>query len=173
MSASSIKRDKTVGAHSVELAKKDPDTRDPIELQREIHKDYEKNIFEAVDRGLKEIHGDFFVVVTTKKERLMQNVIRNYFNPRKTCPTPEYDQTVYHYIRKDDKLDFLWVVPAKDACEMFRINALGVSENERDLLYFVLSFYDGSLLRQAKKLNGEEIDSPLLERGHLWKIKNK
>lgn len=172
MSASSIRRDKTVGASSVELAKKEPDTRDSIELQREIHKDYEKNIFEAVDRGMKDFQGDFFIVVTTKKERIMQNVIRNIFFPRKTCPTPEYDQTVYHYIRKDDRLDFLWVVPAKDACQLLRVNALGVPKEERDLLYFVLSFYDGSLLRKAKKLNGEEIDSPLLERGHLWKIKN-
>jgi len=159
---------KTIGANSVELSKKTPDTRDPIALEREINKDYEKNIFEAVERGLKEIHGgsrdcNFFVVVTTKKERLMPNVIRNYFCTRKTCPTPEYDQTVYHYLRKDDKLEFLWVVPSKDTCELLHLNALMVTQNERELLYFVLSFYDGSLLRKAKKLNGEVPDSPLLE----------
>ncbi len=164
---------KTVGAHSSELLQKQPDTRDPIELQREIHKDYESNVIEAVDRGRKDFQGDFFIVVTTKKERLMQNVIRNYFHPRKTCPTPEYDQTVYHYKVKDLYIDFLWVIPSKDTCELLHLNMLGVSKEERDLLYFVLSFYDGSLLRQAKKLNGEEIDSPLLEEGHLWKIKNK
>lgn len=166
------KKKKTVGTSSSELSQKQPDTRDPIELQREIHKGYESNVIEAVDRGIKEIHGDFFVVVTTKKERLMQNVIRNYFSVRKTCPTPEYDQTVYQYFRKDDKLEFLWVLPSKDTCELLHLNMLGVSKEERDLLYFVLSFYDGSLLRKAKKLNGEESDSPLLEDGHLWKIKN-
>lgn len=33
----------TVGKLATDLSKKEPDTRDPIELEREMHKDYEKN----------------------------------------------------------------------------------------------------------------------------------
>ena len=85
----------------------------------------------------------------------MHNVIRNYFFHRSTCPTPEWDQVVYYYKRADDALNFLWVIPSKDTCELLRENALMVAPDERDLLNFVLNFYDGTLERIAQKLNGE------------------
>lgn len=145
----------TVGKISSALAQKEVPTKDPIELEREMHKDYERNIFECVDRCKKEYAGDFFVIVTTKKERLMQNVIRNYFFGRHSCPTPQYDQTVYRYNRKDECVEFLWVVPSKDTCELLRDNALQIDKSEKELLGFVLSFYEGTLDKEAMRLNGE------------------
>jgi len=53
---------KTVGAIASELQQKAPETRDPVEIQREIHKDYIDNLSIAVDRGLKSMKHDFFVV---------------------------------------------------------------------------------------------------------------
>lgn len=153
----------TVGKLATDLIKQEPATRDPIELQREIYKDYEKNLYESVNRGKKQYTTDFFVLVLTKKERLLQNVLRNYFFPRGTCPTPEYDQTVYKYYRGDDRLEFLWVIPSKDTCQLFRENALEIADAERELLDFILRFYDGSLLAYAKQLNNEKTDSILLE----------
>lgn len=162
---------KAVGAYAAELQQKEQETRDPIEIQREVHKDYEKHFMEALDTGKKNYPGDFFIVVTTKMERLMQNVIRNYFFPRQSCPTPEYDQAVYRYDRQSEMVEFLWVLPAKDVCEHLRINALMVAPEERELLFFVLSFYDGTLMVKAKKLNNELADSPLLnnKEGNAWK----
>jgi len=55
----------------------------------------------------------FYVCVITKKERLMDNVLRNYFLARSTCPTPQYDQTVYKYHRDSGAIQFLWVLPSK------------------------------------------------------------
>ena len=156
-----MKRD-TLGKISLDLSQKAPESRDPIELEREMHKDYEKNVYLCIDSHLKEFIGDFYVEVVTKKERLMQNVLRNYFFATQACPTPTYDQTVYKYHRSDEHVEFLWVLPAKDICEMFTLNALQVDKSERELLNFVLQFNDGSLLRLAKKLNGEADDSPLL-----------
>lgn len=156
-----MKRD-TIGKLSLDLAQKTPDTRDPVELEREMHKDYEYNVLLCVERGKKDLFGDFYVVVETKKERLMDNVLRNFFFYRKTCPTPTYDQTVYRYDRKKDEVDFLWVLPSKDTCQLLTENALQVVPEERDLLMHVLSFSDGSLLKLSKKLNGENEDSPLL-----------
>lgn len=166
-----MSKKKTVGSHAKELLEKEPESRDPIELEREMHKDYEKNVHEAIDRGKKEFDDDFYVVVTTKKERLMKNVIRNYFHARQTCPTPDYDQTVYCYSIKHELLEFLWVLPSKDTCQLLKDNALQVASDEKALLHFVLSFYDGSLLVKAKKLNGEQLDSPLLDNkeGRSWK----
>lgn len=158
------KKRKTVGQVSMELARKTPDTRDPIELEREIHKGYEQQISDCVEDCKKMFIGNFYVVVETKKERLLPNVIRNFIFGRTTCPTPSYDQTVYKYYRGPDRIDFLWVVPSKDTCQLLRDNALIVVEAERQLLNYVLDFYDNTLLRLAKRLNGEEETSIFLER---------
>jgi len=154
---------KTVGKLAHDLMLKDQETRDPIEIQREIHKDYDKHIQECVDRTKKEHDGDFYIVVITKKERLMKNVLRSFFLGRKSCPTPEWDQTVYKYHRSDDRIEFLWVVPAKDVCEHFKDNMLVIDDKERELLKFVLDYQDGTLLALSKKLNNEVADSTLLQ----------
>lgn len=162
MSEKRVKKTKTVGNEAYDRLLKTPESTDPIELEREMHKDYESNINQCINSNLKEYSGDFYVVVTTKKERLMQNVLRNYFFGRKSCPTPEYDQTVYKYDRSSGMVEFLWVLPSKDTCEMMRDNALKIVPEERMLRDFVLDFYDGTLFKLSKRLNGEESDSPLL-----------
>lgn len=156
------KRKKTVGYEAYTRLLQIPETRDPIELQREMQKDYEAHIEKCISRSLKEYHDDFYIIVTTKKEPLMQNVLRNYFYARKTCPTPGYDQTVYKYHLKDGKVEFLWVIPSVDTCELMLRNTLNISKEEHTLRNFVLDFYDGTLFSLAKRLNGERKDSPLL-----------
>ena len=155
------KREKA-GKIAQDLMQKEPDTRDPIELERAMHQDYESNIIECVQEGSKKFSSNFYVVVITKKEKLMPNVIRNYFIHRLTCPTPDYDQTVYFYNRKEDYLEFMWVIPSKDTCDLLRFNALEVHQTEKELLKYVLDFYDGSLLNLARRLNKEHEDKPLV-----------
>ncbi len=155
---------RTVGDYAQELQQKTPDSRDPIELQREMQKDFEANIFQAVLDGKRKYFTNFFVIVITKKERLMHNVLRNYFTTRTSCPTPDYDQAVYFYNRTDDSIEFLWVLPSKDTCELLRDHALEVVPAERELRDFVLSFYDDTLLHKAKQYNNEQKRSPLLEK---------
>ena len=146
----------TVGKISSDLLQKAPETRDPIELEREMHKDYEKNIYQCCDEGKKAYNKDFFITVITKKERLMKNVLRNIFLHRSSCPTPDYDQTVYHYDKHSDVLKFLWVIPSKDTCILFKNNALEIVASERSLLQYILDFDDGTLYKLAKKFNGEQ-----------------
>lgn len=153
----------TVGKASVDLSFKEALTRDPIALEREAHRDYEKNLLECLARTQLEIDGDFYLVVLTKKERLLTNVIRHYFIGRQSCPTPDYDQTVYRYVKNGDDLQFCWVIPSKDTCELFRDNKLAIDPSEWELLKNVLNFYDGILFELAKTLNNEKKDSPLLE----------
>src|SRR5277367_4053780 len=107
---------KTVGSISNELIVKTPDTFSPIEQMRESLTDYDKNIYECMTNALVQIPSDFYIVVITKKEPLMPNVIRNYFGSRISCPTPDYDQTVYKYVRKDEEIKFMWVIPSKHTC---------------------------------------------------------
>lgn len=154
---------KTVGALSSELLQKQTERLSPIDLEREMHKDYEKNLIECVQSFKKNHTGDFFVKVITKREPLMPNVLRNYFVATLACPTPTYDEAVYHYSAADENIVFLWVVPCKEACILLRNNALEVVPEERELLGFVLDFYSGELDKKAKKFNGEKEDSIFIE----------
>ena len=145
----------TVGALSNDLMTQQPNTRSPIEQMRENLTSYEKNIMECVDRGKKDIYGDFYIIVITKKEPLMQNVIRNYFGFRLSCPTPDYDQAVYAYTAQDDKLEFLWIIPARDICFELIAHKHEVPAHEYQLLNYVLKFECGDLMVMAKKRNKE------------------
>lgn len=146
----------TVGKISRDLSLKSPESHDPIELEREMHKDYEKHIYSCIDTCKKGYPADFYIVVIIKRERLMQNVLRNYFFGRLTCPMPDYDQTVYFFDRAKEQIQFLWVIPSKDACIVLKENAVQVVPEERELLKFVLDFADGTLYKLARQLNGEE-----------------
>lgn len=146
----------TIGKISSDLIIKEPDSRNPVELEQEMHKDYDKHIYECIETNKKTYHGNFYVVVIVKKEPLMQNVLRNYFFGRGTCPMPDYDQTVYFYNAAEEHVEFIWVIPSKDTCLYMKEHALQIPFEEHELLKFVLDFSDGTLYKKARHLNGEE-----------------
>ncbi|MEE8209011.1 MAG: hypothetical protein V3T88_08700, partial [Nitrosomonadaceae bacterium] len=76
--------------------------------------------------------------------------------------TPDYDQAVYRYKRQSDDLEFMWVVPSYDTVNLMKSNVHNVPSDQYSLLNYVLKFEDGTLLRLAKKLNGEQGDTSLL-----------
>lgn len=154
---------KTVGAAALELQQKQPDTLDPIELQREMQKDYVDNLIECVQTNRKDITGNFYVVVLTKMERLLTNVFRNFFFARRSCPTPDYDQAVYKYNADSETLDYIWCIPDRDTSYSLKLQALEIDNNEKMLLQHVLDFSDGTLFTLSKKLNKENMYSNLLE----------
>jgi hypothetical protein len=145
-----------VGQISSELALKDPGDHTVAEQGKEQLKGYLPNLVEATEVGKKERPSqDFYLVVLTKRERLMSNVFRHYFFTRASCPTPDYDQAVYYYSHLKDAVEFLWVVPDPKTAEFFRQHDLEIPPEDKCLLEYVFKFYDGSLDRLAKKLNNE------------------
>ncbi len=148
----------TVGKLSYELLRGDDYADHSVgEQMSEQLKDYESNIYQCVDRGKADYTGDFYIVVITKRERLMPNVMRQYFFHRLSCPTPDYDQTLYKYNRKDDQIEFVWVVPAKPVVEEMRDNRTQMDLSLQELLKFVLDFCDGTLDQKARSLNNEPL----------------
>jgi hypothetical protein len=164
MKKESVKKTKrdTVGKISSDLLQKQPESRDPIELQRKMQEDYIDHLKQCIETHKKIFPADFYIVVITKNEKLMPNVFRNYFSARISCPTPEYDQSVFKYHAKDEYVEYIWTVPSKDACIHLKENAQYVVKEEQQLLKFVLHFLDGTLDNVAKHMNGESIDSILL-----------
>lgn len=150
-------RKETVGKISSDLiVKAVDDTHSAHEQMLETLIDYDKNLFETIDRLKKDWpRQNFYIVVITKRERLMTNVLRNYFMGRLSCPTPDYDQVVYEYDHKIDKINLLWVIPSKDTCTQMLADPLSVPFEERQLLRYVLDDADGTLLKLSKTKNGE------------------
>lgn len=150
-----------MGQVSLELAAKGDQKINPIDLQRAVHQgnraddSWENQVLNALNRGKVFYQDDFFLVVLFKKERLLPNVVRQYFFHRASCPTPEYDQTVYKYHRKEDKLEFIWVVPSQEHCIMLPLNRHLLPLDQHILLEFIDRFNSGSLDQMAKQLNGE------------------
>jgi hypothetical protein len=152
----------TVGKISTELIAKSDDKHTVIDQMHEQLSEYDQTLHDTVELGKKTYPDDFYVVVLTKKERLMENVIRNYFIPRGSCPTPEWDQAVYRYHKPADRVGFLWIVPSRDTCSYMRNNANVLPKEQYELLTYVLQFEDGTLLKLSKQLNGEHVDSPFV-----------
>jgi hypothetical protein len=147
---------KTLGQHSIESATKETGTRNVMEIAGAILSDYDKNVMEALEAGRKKYTAmDFYIVVLSKRERLMDNVLRNLFFVRETCPTPNNEQAVYRYDYKNDLLDFVWIVPDDETCRTYIMNKHLVDPAEYELLQFILDFNDGTLFKLALALNGE------------------
>lgn len=153
----------TVGAIASKLALQANTPVLAVDQMREQLTEYDNNVNICINEHLKVFPGDFYIVVLTKKERLMQNVLRNYFTARTTCPTPNYDQAVYKYHRDSGEVEFLWVVPSIEAVNYMSNNSIYIPKEQFDLLGYVLKFKDGSLMKLAKKLNGEKAHSAILE----------
>ncbi|MDX1532844.1 MAG: hypothetical protein R3230_01405 [Nitrosopumilaceae archaeon] len=126
----------------------------------EAHDDYEKELITCIERGKQLYPDDFYVTILHKTERLMQEVNRFFFMPRLSCPTPTFDQVVYKFHRNEDMLEFLWVVPDQKVCEYYKNNALLIDPSEKELLNFVLDFYEGALDIKCKQMNGEQLHEP-------------
>lgn len=152
---------KTVGAHARDLMIKEPETLSPVEIQKASEADYLENLQYSIDSGVKKYTDDFFIVVITKREKILHNTIRNYFTHRQSCPTPDYDQTVYKYNTADDDLELVWVIPSKDACIYFLNNIPYVPVEEYELLGYIQKFQSGELYIECKKLNGESMKTLL------------
>ncbi len=151
----------TIGKIATDLMMSTPEEVPVTELGKDMLQDYMENLWITVDRGKKDYGTDFFIVVLQKKEKILENVVRNQFLYRRSCPTPTYNQSVFRYLFKDDELEYIWSLPDKDSCYMLRANALQVVSEERDMLKFVLDFFDGTLDNLAQIYNGEAKKDPL------------
>lgn len=134
---------------------------DPIAETEPVMKDLFEKVKAEVEVGLKKFNGDFYIVISqTVEEALNYRVARNKVCSFLTCPKPYYDQSVFKYLRFSGMLEFLWTIPDRKTARLLRDNALQVPPEERDLLNFVLEFFEGTLDMRRKLLNGE-FEKPL------------
>lgn len=141
------------------------------DLQANAHKDADHSVQEriaqsndsrikilndAYEAGKKKYSGDFYIEMCLKHEKLFWNVDPRWIpHVRQSCPTPMFEQTVYRYNRKDDILEYLWVMPDIRSASWLLENALLIPSEQKELLDFVIAFNEGKLLQLCKKLNNE------------------
>ena len=138
-----------------ESEKINTDTVEVRELSKEMNKGYMDTLKDTALKGKKNYTGTFYVVVLTKRERLIEKTLRNYFYARQTCPTPSYEQAVYKFNSKDESLTFLWMVPSKKLCEDMLIQRHDLNMVNDPLLPFVIDYVTGRLYVKAVSLNDE------------------
>jgi hypothetical protein len=148
----------TVGKIASDLTKKSSDnTHCAYEQSLENLSGFVSGLEACVQEGLSRYPGSFYITVITKKERLMPNVLRNYFFSRVTCPTPDYDQTIYYYCKQREDLEYVWTIPNKQLCMEIVANPIGWLKEEAELVKFVMDFSDGTLFSLCLKRNGEVV----------------
>lgn len=143
----------TIGSLMSKVREQEPEVYDVIELRREITKKFPDNFDKAVERGKKNFTGNFFIEIELKHEKLFP-IQRTYFNARRTCPIPYYDQAVFIYNRKDDKVELLWTIPNHNTARRIKNFPIDLPEHEEKLRPYVFDFYDKTLLRKSNDLNG-------------------
>lgn len=125
-------------------------------------KDRAKYIEDCINDGVLKygFNKSFYVVIETKYERFLKHAIKDTYLTRLSCPSPGYDQTVFHYNAQTGDLSFVWSIPDKDSAEQI-YNDGHVKHGDTtivpddDMVKTVKMFYDGSMLYEAMKANKE------------------
>lgn len=135
---------RTVGQASLELSDKAKEKYDAVELQREMTKDYLNEIYKTA----KSVNWEdpFYICVQARKERLLENVVRNQFYARKTRPLPDFDLTCFSYDPKTEDLKYEWTIPDPDTCLWLLANEDELPEDHQQLIYFIKQFSQGKLI---------------------------
>jgi len=156
----------TVGKINLDLLPKAlDDTHCAVDQSDEQLKDYESDFLSCWADAKQKfgIDKDFYIVAVFKREKLLTRAMRITFVARKSCPTPHFDEGVYRYTYKDDRINFLWVLPDIEVANYLINNYLMLDPVERQVADFVLKYLDNDLLYTAMKLNNEFPDNEILK----------
>lgn len=146
---------KTVGQLAYDLLKKADDKHTIGEQTKEQLSEFDQELFKCFDTNKNRYTKVFYLVVLTRSDKHLTNVLRHTFFTRNSAPTPGYDQAVYQCHKDWPEPKFMWVIPNKDYCDYMINNKDLIHPNEYLLLQYVIDFYDGVLLKLVKKLNNE------------------
>lgn len=107
---------------------------------------YEQSIRKAIDNGIKEIPGDFYILGIVYKDQMdkTERTIQIRARACVSCPNPTWLQNVYKYRRASDDIELLWSIPAASVCQYYEQNKHYVPPSEYCILKNVLDFHSGA-----------------------------
>lgn len=157
----------TFGQQYVDNAKKNTDNGmiNVLELAAQMKENFMPNVLDVVDKNYNKYPGDFYVVVAERTEKLFdKKAFRDQFFDTQDCPTPNYDQHVFRYNKQKGQLEHWWTIPDRDTCLYLLQHYKELPPEEHQLLSWVFQFATGQLHIIMKKLNGEKIETPELDK---------
>ncbi|MFB5619511.1 MAG: hypothetical protein ACE5RC_00060 [Nitrosopumilus sp.] len=136
----------TVGAASQRLLSKADTKQGIIDTQKEMQKRFLEEISICTQRKEYEDWKDpWYVIVLSRRERTMINVIRNQFFGRKSLPRPEFDQNVFKYYPLTGNLEYIWTIPDRDTTYWLATNPETAPTEQKQLVNFCVEFINGTL----------------------------
>jgi len=97
----------------------------------------------------------FYIVSTFKKDPATSKIHTKFWS-RNSCPTPQFDQSVYQCNKDWDGPLYMWTLPTEDYAIAMRDHKELCPPEQYQLLRFVLDYFNGTLLNVAKKLSNEK-----------------
>ena len=131
---------KTLAENKVNVYK----THKVTEFQKKaLHSDkvygasFDDRMNEAVAKGKADsrISGDFFITVEFRQIPGHGRLPHMAFVIRRTCPTPCTGFTVYRFIRDEDRVELLWTLPGKTACNLLMETKSKLTSADKELGY--------------------------------------
>jgi len=134
------------------------------EIQHHFREDYFRNLMIAKDEG-KKIWPDrnFYILALTRILQVAQGMPRIQWYKTQDCPHPSFSQSVFKYHWITDTIDELWTLPSEEKAKEMRYQISDISPLERERYQDIRDYFDGSLLKLCKQLNGEQRDTNILE----------
>ncbi len=152
MNWNEVRQRPTVGALN-QQAVTNINQSDTWETTQEREKEIMKNMAQFVATKKDEIKGDFFVMLLSKKEKFLEQVIRDRLFALRACPTPNYGQSIWKYHFADDRLEFIWTVPPKEVVMFLKRYPIEMNDMCGDLIKNIFDFIDGTLDKRTVELN--------------------
>ena len=152
-------RTKSIGSQIINTYDKRKDnTHCAQEQVDEDLKGFPDQLLKCVENGKKHFDDNFYIQILFCLDRVLDGARKNIFVAQLSCPAPFYDQSVYKYHKKEDRLEFLWCVPDIDLCEFYRYNLNIVPDDEKELYANIMDFFSGKLAkREYFENHGEEV----------------
>lgn len=128
------------------------------EYRKHLHDDYIAGALRGIERGKTKFSGNFYLEVPTitKTKYKSHGVTFPVFFPRKTCPVPVFNRTVYKYYAKDDRVEMLWCLPNEADCLDYYHNKHLVHPDEYCLLEQVMNYFNGDIFKLTNSMEIED-----------------
>ena len=149
---------RTVGQQYLDNINNSPGTDNAVDLSGKLLSDLPDNLMAAVKDGIASYgKTNFYIVAYCRFNAFMDQLLDTKIVVRKSCPTPVCEMSVYRYDGFTKKIEFLWALPDLKSCYAFVANKDKVTVAEYGTLQSILDYFDGTLLKLAKTLNGEKL----------------
>lgn len=154
----------TLGKIITDIRSMQPEKRSVVEIAEEQTQNYIPELVAITEQGKKETNTNFYILINLRISPLTPEMYEFKREIKLTCPTPNYDQTLFFYNREADRIEYVWSIPDRYTCHYMLYYKDQIPVNEHELLNYVIKFANGDLFEMMKIRNGEKKDSPLLDK---------